>query len=107
MLTIVLGTVFLGIQAWEYSRTGFGVSDSIIASSFYLLTGFHGFHVLCGILALVYLLFRARRELRLQPGERRPPEPTPGTSGMVDGSTYYWHFVDAVWVVVFVVVYLL
>ncbi len=58
-------------------------------------------------LALVYLLFRARRELRLQPGERRLPEPSPGTSGMVDGATYYWHFVDAVWVFVFVVVYLL
>ena len=72
-----------------------------------MLTGFHGFHVACGILALIYLFFRARRELRPVPGERRMPEPTPGTSGLVDGGTYYWHFVDAVWVFVFVVVYLL
>jgi len=107
VLTIVLGAVFLGIQAWEYAHTGFGLSDSIIASSFYLLTGFHGFHVACGIAVLVYLLFRARRELRLRPGERRLPEPSSGTSGLVDGGTYYWHFVDAVWVFVFIVVYLL
>ena len=107
VLTIVLGVIFLGGQAWEYWHAGFGLSDSIISSSFYVLTGFHGFHVLCGILALVYLLFRARRELRRRPGERNLPEPTPGTSGLVDGGTYYWHFVDAVWVVVFVVVYLL
>ena len=58
-------------------------------------------------LALIYLFFRARRDLRLQPGERRMPEPTPGTSGLVDGGTYYWHFVDAVWVFVFIIVYLL
>ena len=107
VLTIILGAVFLGGQAWEYTHAGFGLTDSIVASSFYVLTGFHGFHVACGILALIYLFFRARRELRLAPGERRMPEPTPGTSGMVDGGTYYWHFVDAVWVFVFIVVYLL
>ncbi len=107
VLTVVLGAVFLGGQAWEYTHAGFGFTDSIVASSFYVLTGFHGFHVACGIAALLYLLFRARRELRLQPGERRPPEPTPGTSGLVDAGTYYWHFVDAVWVFVFIVVYLL
>lgn len=107
VLTIVLGTVFLSGQAWEYTHAGFGLTSSIIASSFYVLTGFHGFHVACGIIALVYLLFRARRELQRAPGERRLPEPSPGTTGMVDGGTYYWHFVDAVWIFVFIVVYLL
>jgi len=107
VLTIVLGIIFLGGQAWEYTHAGFGFADTIIGSSFYVLTGFHGFHVACGIAALVYLTFRARRDLRRAPGERRLPEPTPGTSGLVDGGTYYWHFVDAVWVVVFITVYLL
>ena len=107
VLTIILGAVFLGGQAWEYTHAGFGLADSIVASSFYVLTGFHGFHVACGIAALVYLFFRARRELRRAPGERQLPETSPGTSGMVDGGTYYWHFVDAVWVFVFIVVYLL
>jgi heme/copper-type cytochrome/quinol oxidase subunit 3 len=50
---------------------------------------------------LVFLFFRARRERRLELGT------SPGTSGMVDAATYYWHFVDAVWVAVFIVVYLL
>ncbi len=107
VLTVVLGTVFLGGQLWEYTHTGFGLSSSIIASSFYVLTGFHGFHVACGIAALIYLFFRARRELRRAPGERELPQTSPGTSGMVDAATYYWHFVDAVWVFVFIVVYLL
>ena len=107
VLTVVLGAVFLGGQAWEYTHAEFGLTTSIVSSSFFVLTGFHGFHVACGLLALVYLFFRARRELRRAPGERRLPEPSPGTSGMVDAATYYWHFVDAVWVFVFVVVYLL
>ena len=107
VLTVILGAVFLGGQAWEYTHAGFGLADSIVTSSFYVLTGFHGFHVACGIAALVYLFFRARRELRRAPGERQLPETSPGTSGMVDGGTYYWHFVDAVWVFVFIVVYLL
>ena len=73
-----------------------------------MLTGFHGFHVACGIAALVYLLFRARRELRRAPGRAAAAaEPRPAPPGMVDGGTYYWHFVDAVWVFVFIVVYLL
>jgi cytochrome c oxidase subunit 3 len=107
VLTVVLGAAFLGGQIWEYSNLPFGLTTDLRASIFYTLTGFHGMHVFCGLAVLVYLFFRARRELRVQPGERRPQEPTPGTGGLVDGGTYYWHFVDAVWVVVFVVVYLL
>jgi cytochrome c oxidase subunit I len=107
VLTIVLGVVFLGGQAWEYTHAGFGFTETLVGSSFYVLTGFHGFHVACGIAALIYLLFRARRELRPEPGARRLPDPSAGTSGLVDGGTYYWHFVDAVWVVVFITVYLL
>ena len=107
VMTVILGIAFLGGQAWEYTHTGFGFSSSIVASSFYVLTGFHGFHVFCGIAVLVFLFFRARRELKRAPGERQLPETSPGTSGMVDGATYYWHFVDAVWVFVFIVCYLL
>ena len=107
VLTVILGAVFLGGQAWEYTHAEFGLTTSIVSSSFFVLTGFHGFHVACGIAALVYLFFRARRELRRAPGERQLPETSPGTSGMVDAATYYWHFVDAVWVFVFIVVYLL
>jgi len=102
VLTIILGTAFLGGQAWEYTHLGFGLTASLAASAFFTLTGFHGLHVACGICVLIYLLVRASRERRRAPGAS-----SPGTSGMVDAGTYYWHFVDAVWVVVFIVVYLL
>jgi cytochrome c oxidase subunit 3 len=102
VLTVLLGAAFIGGQAWEYSHMGFGLSGGLLASTFYTLTGFHGLHVLCGLGLLVFLLFRANRERR-----RGVTVPSPGTAGMVDSATYYWHFVDAVWVVVFVVVYLL
>ncbi|HZL64480.1 MAG TPA: cytochrome c oxidase subunit 3, partial [Thermoleophilia bacterium] len=101
VLTVLLGAAFIGGQAWEYSHIGFGLSGGLLPSTFFLLTGFHGLHVLCGLGVLVFLFFRARREGRLELGT------SPGTSGMVDAATYYWHFVDAVWVAVFIVVYLL
>jgi len=102
VLTIILGAAFLGGQAWEYTHLGFGLTASLAASAFFTLTGFHGLHVACGICVLIYLLVRASRERRRGTGGA-----SPGTSGMVDAGTYYWHFVDAVWVVVFIVVYLL
>ncbi len=101
ILTVILGAAFLGGQAWEYSHLGFGLSGGLLASTFYTLTGFHGLHVMCGLGVLMFLFFRARRERRLELGT------SPGTSGMVDAATYYWHFVDAVWVAVFITVYLL
>jgi cytochrome c oxidase subunit I len=102
VLTIILGAAFLGGQAWEYSHLGFGLTASLAASSFFTLTGFHGLHVACGITVLIYLLVRASRERRRGLGA-----PSAGTAGMVDAGTYYWHFVDGVWVAVFIVVYLL
>jgi len=102
VLTVILGAVFLGGQAWEYTHLGFGLTANLTVSTFYTLTGFHGFHVVCGIGLLVFLLIRATRERRRGTGAA-----SPGTSGMVDAGTYYWHFVDAVWVAVFIVVYLL
>ena len=102
VLTNILGAAFLGGQAWEYTHLGFGLTASLAASTFFTLTGFHGLHVACGISVLIYLLVRAARERRRGSGAA-----SSGTSGMVDAGTYYWHFVDAVWVVVFIVVYLL
>jgi cytochrome c oxidase subunit I len=102
VLTIILGAVFLGGQAWEYTHLGFGLTANLTVSTFYTLTGFHGFHVICGIALLVFLLVRATRERRRGSGAE-----SPGTAAMMDAGTYYWHFVDAVWVAVFIVVYLL
>ncbi len=102
VLTVLLGATFLGGQIWDYTHMGFGLSGGLLGSTFYTLTGFHGLHVLCGLAALIFLFVRANRERRLG-----ATVPSSGTMGMVDAATYYWHFVDAVWVVLFVVVYLL
>ncbi len=102
VLTVLLGAGFLGGQAWEYAHVGFGLSAGLLASTFFTLTGFHGLHVLCGLVALVFLFVRVNRDRR-----HGVTDPSTGTGGLVDSATYYWHFVDAVWVAVFVVVYLL
>ncbi|HEX2033512.1 MAG TPA: cytochrome c oxidase subunit I [Chloroflexota bacterium] len=94
--TILLGLVFLFGQATEYLRLyadGVTIGRNLFTSAFYTLTGFHGLHVLLGLLALGVLLPLAGR---FRPGRRTA----------VECVSAYWHFVDAVWVVVFSVVYL-
>jgi cytochrome c oxidase subunit I len=100
--TIVLGAAFLAGQAYEYTHVGFGLSDGLLGSAFFTLTGFHGAHVTGGVMLLVFMLVRVVRDGRL--GFAAPPA---GTTGMMQAGTYYWHFVDVVWLVLFVVIYLL
>jgi heme/copper-type cytochrome/quinol oxidase subunit 3 len=96
--TVVLGAVFLVGQAWEYhalSASGVGVSVNLFASSFYLVTGFHGLHVALGLVALLVVLgLAAAGDFA---GGRRSPLAAVGL---------YWHFVDVVWVFVLATVYL-
>ncbi|HZL20496.1 MAG TPA: cytochrome c oxidase subunit I [Polyangia bacterium] len=96
--TLALGAVFLCGQANEYRRlfhTGLTVNSSLFASTFFTLTGFHGLHVTVGLLALGALIIVAFVD-----GARRRFTRAFHAVGL------YWHFVDAVWVVVFTVVYL-
>jgi cytochrome c oxidase subunit 1/cytochrome c oxidase subunit I+III len=96
--TILLGAVFLLGQVREYGRllhAGVGVSTSLFATAFFTVTGFHGLHVGVGLLALGLVWQLARRS-----EFRRAFAPSVEAVGL------YWHFVDAVWVVVFSVVYL-
>ena len=95
--TVVLGAVFLIGQGTEYARLlaeGIGPGSALFGTTFFTLTGLHGLHVLAGLLALVALLAAHRRR--------------PRAVGPVawEAVSMYWHFVDAVWVVVFSVVYL-
>ena len=89
--TIGLGLVFLGGQLTEYARLyaeGITIDRDVYTSAFFTLTGFHGFHVLVGLIALsVVARLRVRRVV-------------------VDTVSIYWHFVDAVWVVILSLVYL-
>jgi cytochrome c oxidase subunit 3 len=85
--TLVLAAAFVGNQAHEWSTLGFSVSSHAYGSAFYVMTGFHGIHVVGGMLAMVLLLGRA--------GSRQfGPSELPA----VEMVSYYWHFVDVVWV---------
>jgi cytochrome c oxidase subunit 1/cytochrome c oxidase subunit I+III len=100
VLSIVLGATFLVGQLTEYMRLyadGIRINSNLFTSSFYTLTGFHGLHVLVGLIALsvVGLMGWARD---FTGGRRRV---------VVDTVSIYWHFVDAVWVVILSLVYLL
>lgn len=98
--TLVLGIVFLSIQSFEYSQLiieGVTLSNSLYGTAFFMLTGFHGLHVLIGVLWLIQLLF-----FRILPDTI-----TPGDTNPVEFFGLYWHFVDVVWIVVFTLVYLI
>ncbi|HTF57283.1 MAG TPA: cytochrome c oxidase subunit 3 [Planctomycetota bacterium] len=98
-LTALLGTIFLVIKGFEYAAK-FGHTPPITPktstfwSSYFLMTGFHGLHVLGGIVALVFLLFYVKNY-----------GPTRYTK--VENVALYWHFVDLVWIFLFPIVYLL
>ena len=96
--TILLGLTFIAGQAWEYiglfSQT-MTPARNLFGASFFTLTGFHGFHVLCGLAALSSLLIM---NLQRDFGQRQ-------ITG-VESVAMYWHFVDVVWIAIFSIVYL-
>ncbi len=96
LLTILMGSAFLLTQFIEYAHIGFNTSDGAFASVFFGLTGLHGAHVLVGLLLLTFATVRAFRG-HYSPDHHHGVE-LPGI---------YWHFVDVMWIVVYVTVYLL
>ncbi len=96
--TIALGAVFLGFQAYEYihaySELNLRLDSGIYGSTFYMLTGFHGFHVTVGAIMLTVILFRCMAG-----------HFTPDHHFAFEGVSWYWHFVDVVWLLLFVLVY--
>jgi len=93
-MTIVLGALFTGFQAYEYVHAAFGFSDGIYSSTFYMATGFHGFHVLIGTTFLIVCWFRARK------GHFKADH-----HFGFEAAAWYWHFVDVVWLFLFCCVY--
>ena len=98
LLTFLLGSTFLLIQAREYTRLGFSPSDLAFGSTFYGLTGLHGMHVFVGLNLLAYALIRAVR------GHYGP---APHDHLGVEIPGIYWHFVDVMWIVVYTTVYVI
>ena len=95
-LTLLLGGVFIAVQGYEFATNGFGLSNGVFGSTFYILTGFHGAHVLAGLALIAIVANRAR--LGLVSAEHHTA---------VEAMSYYWHFVDVVWVVLFTTLYVL
>jgi cytochrome c oxidase subunit 3 len=95
-ITALLGLVFLSNQALEYAQADFRISSHAYGSAFYLMTGFHGLHVIGGLLFMLAVVFAIAGRT-----SRAPSAAIVGVCG------YYWHFVDVVWVVMFATIYLL
>jgi cytochrome c oxidase subunit 3 len=95
-LTIAMGLAFLVNELLEWAGLGFGFSSSAFSTIFYLLTGFHGAHVLAGLILMTIVAW-----VVFSPGSKYPQ----GEGMKV--TSYYWHFVDVVWAILFLVVYVL
>jgi len=93
-LTVLLGLSFTGFQALEYSHAPFHFGGTIYPSVFFLATGFHGFHVIVGTLFLIVCFLRARAG-----------DFTPERHFGLEAAAWYWHFVDVVWLFLFVCIY--
>jgi cytochrome c oxidase subunit 3 len=93
--TVLLGMLFTSLQVFEYLHAGFGFSDHIYGSTFFMATGFHGFHVIVGTIFLAICLYRAW-------GGAFTPERHFG----FEAAAWYWHFVDVVWIFLFASIYI-
>ena len=96
--TVALGALFTSVQAYEYAHAAFAFSrdngGNIYGSTFFMATGFHGFHVLIGTIFLLVCLFRAMKG-----------HFTPTQHFGFEAAAWYWHFVDVVWLFLFACVY--
>jgi cytochrome c oxidase subunit 3 len=97
-ITVLLGLIFLTVQGYEYfhayTEMNLKLSSGVYGSTFFMLTGFHGFHVFVGMLMLFFIT------LRLHKGHF-----TPERHFGFEGAAWYWHFVDVVWLGLYILVY--
>jgi cytochrome c oxidase subunit 3 len=94
ILTVILGACFTGVQAYEYGHAAFSFAGNIYGATFFMATGFHGFHVLIGTIFLLVCLLRAYA------GHFSPTQHLG-----FEFAAWYWHFVDVVWLFLFVCIY--
>ena len=96
-VTALMGIIFLGGQAYEYLTLGYGLTENVFANCFYLMTGFHGLHVLIGVCLILGVIWRSRRE-----GHYSNVKHTG-----IEMAEIYWHFVDIIWIILFTLLYIL
>lgn len=95
-LTVVLGAIFSILQLIEYNRAFFSIGDSTFGTTFFMLTGFHGIHVLIGSIFLTSVLYRQSKIVSRKRNCLR-----------FELSSWYWHFVDVVWIFLYFILYYL
>ena len=99
LATVIIGASFVGVQAYEYQELighGFTPDEGLYGSTFYTMTGFHGFHVSMGVLCMMFVTWKAIRGKYTAADHRG-----------VEVIGLYWHFVDLVWIILFTIVYLI
>nr|YP_010411513.1 cytochrome c oxidase subunit III [Euurobracon yokahamae]UJJ81888.1 cytochrome c oxidase subunit III [Euurobracon yokahamae] len=94
LMTIILGLMFIMFQFLEYKESYFSISDSIYGSIFFMITGFHGIHVIIGVLFIMFSLFRI---LKIHF--------TKFHHFGFEAASWYWHFVDVVWLFLYLFIY--
>ena len=94
LLTMAMGSYFLYGQAVEWLGLEFGFTSGVFGGTFYLLTGFHGLHVLTGVLVQAIMLIRS-----FFPGNYE------GGQYGVEATSIFWHFVDVIWIILFILIY--
>ena len=95
LLTILLGLFFVGVQFYEYKNCNFSFNDGIYACAFLSLTGLHGFHVILGVLALFFCFLNFKKK-----------NYAPKYHQSFEFAIWYWHFVDVIWIAVYLLIYL-
>ena len=93
-ITVILGAYFMVIQYVEYIEARFAMADGVYGSTFFIATGFHGFHVTVGALFLTYVLVALLRGQLLY-----------NHHFAFEAAAWYWHFVDVVWLILFISIY--
>ena len=94
-ITLILGSYFTLLQAWEYYEASFSIIDGIYGSTFFIATGFHGLHVIVGSLFLLVTFIRLHSGLL-----------SPSHHFGFEAAAWYWHFVDVVWLFLFITIYM-
>ncbi|MFL0768751.1 MAG: heme-copper oxidase subunit III [Prochlorococcus sp.] len=94
LLTMLMGSYFVYGQYVEWSGLAFGLGSGVFGGTFYLLTGFHGLHVITGIILMGLMLARSFR----------PGNYSKGDMGVTSVSLF-WHFVDVIWIILFILIY--
>lgn len=95
VITIIMGAAFLGNQIYEWTHATFSPSTNAFSSMFFIMTGLHGLHVFLGLVAMAFLLIRVAGRSK-----------DPGLLPVMQSISYYWHFVDIVWIALYASLFL-